>query len=119
MKFLRTVEEYGHSFGLDSPRLLGVAIDCRNKGNAKHWTDIYRDNWRTYEDFKRDFLKTCWSAQRQRDICFQISTGRYDETMLSHFAYFVDMVKMLTTPLSEEILLDELIRHFPENVQSL
>jgi hypothetical protein len=39
--------------------------------------------------------------------------------MLSHFAYFVDMIKMLTTPLSEEILLDELIRHFPENVQSL
>ncbi|CAH1379214.1 unnamed protein product, partial [Tenebrio molitor] len=121
MKFLRAVEEYGHSFGLNSPRLLGVAVDCL-KGNAKHWTGIYRDNWRTYEDFKRDFLKTYWSAQRQRDIRFQISTGRYDETkgtMLSHFAYFVDMAKMLTTPLSEEVLLDELIRHFPDNVQSL
>jgi hypothetical protein len=88
MKFLRAVEEYEHSFGLNSPRLLGIAVDCL-KGNAKHWTGIYRDNWRTYEDFKRDFLKTYWSAQRQRDIRFQISTGRYDETkgtMLSHFA---------------------------------
>ncbi|KAJ3622371.1 hypothetical protein MTP99_002886 [Tenebrio molitor] len=87
-KFLRAVEEYEHSFGLNSPRLLGIAVDCL-KGNAKHWTGIYRDNWRTYEDFKRDFLKTYWSAQRQRDIRFQISTGRYDETkgtMLSHFA---------------------------------
>ncbi|KAJ3622230.1 hypothetical protein MTP99_002755 [Tenebrio molitor] len=104
MKFLRAVEEYGHSFGLNSPRLLGIAVDCL-KGNAKHWTEIYRDNWRTYEDFKGDFLKTYWSAQQQRDIRFQISTGRYDETkgtMLSHFTYFVDMAKMLTTPLSEE-----------------
>jgi hypothetical protein len=29
MKFLRTVEECGHSFGLDSPRLLGQLADLR------------------------------------------------------------------------------------------
>nr|XP_015840034.1 PREDICTED: retrovirus-related Pol polyprotein from transposon 17.6 [Tribolium castaneum] len=96
-------------------------MDCL-KGNAKHWTEIFQKKWRGYEDFRRDFLRTYWSAKRQRDIRFQIATGRYDETrgtMLSHFAYYVDMANMLTTPLSEEVLLDELLRHFPERIQSL
>ncbi|EFA13685.2 hypothetical protein TcasGA2_TC016049 [Tribolium castaneum] len=121
VKFLRAIEEYGRFFGLDSQRLLGVAMDCL-KGNAKHWTGIFQKKWRGYEDFRRDFLRTYWSAKRQRDIRFQIATGRYDETrgtMLSHFAYYVDMANMLTTPLSEEVLLDELLRHFPERIQSL
>ncbi|XP_064215678.1 retrovirus-related Pol polyprotein from transposon 297 [Tribolium castaneum] len=121
VKFLRAIEEYGRSFGLDSKRLLGVAMDCL-KGNAKHWTGIFQKKWRGYEDFRRDFLRTYWSAKRQRDIRFQIATGRYDETrgtMLSHFAYYVDMANMLTTPLAEEVLLDELLRHFPERIQSL
>ena len=39
--------------------------------------------------------------------------------MLAHFSYYVDLASMLTTPLPETMLISEIMRHFPEQVQIL
>lgn len=39
--------------------------------------------------------------------------------MEAHFAHYVGLARLLTTPMSENLLISELMKHFPVNLQSL
>ena len=121
-RFLSAVNKaYGRTLHLNEGQLLDVASECL-RGNARQSSTIYKKNWKSFGDFKCNFLKTFWSESRQLEIRHQIATARYCKergTMLAHFSYYVDLASMLTTPLPEAMLISEIMHHFPEQVQIL
>lgn len=120
VKFIKSLEIYGRAFQLSDRGLLQIAKDCL-KGKAKKWTAIYSDEWVSFADFKEDFLMIFWSKSKQREIRQKISTGRYDKargTMFDHFAYFADIAKGMKNTMSESDFLDDMMRHFPEDIQA-
>lgn len=90
-------------------------------GEARNWARIYRDRWRTALDFKGDFLQTYWGETEQSTLRRKIICERWDSTktrsMLEYFLMYTGQAKMLTTPPPEEQLVNDLIRHFPREIQ--
>lgn len=91
------------------------------EGDVRNWARLYRDRWVTVADFKRDFLQTYWgeieqSSLRRRIICEHWNPDK-TKTMLEHFLSYTSQAKMLTNPLPEEQLVNDLVRHFPKEIQ--
>lgn len=67
---------------------IDIVQECQT-GEARNWSRIYRERWVTYDDFKRDFLKTFWSEVDQFKVRRDIVSNQWDQkenpTMLSHF----------------------------------
>lgn len=118
--FLNKLEEYGKSWSIPDDCLLKLSLECLT-GSAKTWTAIYRNDWKIYIDFKRDFLNTFWTKEKQREIKHKIENDRYNtnngKSMLAHFSKYVNLASFLEPKLSDEELLNSLVRHYPTNIQ--
>lgn len=91
------------------------------EGDARRWARVYRQRWSTEEDFKIDFLDTYWGEPEQNLLRKNIVCGVWQkETHKSMMGYFVSLAgqaKMLSTPILESQLVNDLMHHFPREVQ--
>lgn len=84
---------------------------------------LNESKWTCYEEFKLEFLTYFWSSERQltyRNAVFR----NYHQTdrSLSMSEYFVKQVnifKTFTPPLGDDLILMEIMKQFPINLQSL
>lgn len=121
IRFVQELEKYFKKVDLPESQQLEVAMDCLT-GSARNWATIYRRVWRTFENFRNDFIRTYWSEQEQQKLRHRIFTETWTNdkyTMMDHFAYFVNMAEQLTNPFPETELVSHLIRHYPVHIQSL
>lgn len=92
-------------------------------GDALDWAAIYQISWETFEDFKSDFLNSYWSEEAQDKLRQTITTTRWSRktgrSMENHFAHYVGLARLLTNPIPEATLINELLKHFPPTIQSL
>lgn len=118
--FLNVLQTYGKTLFLDDERMLKLAQECL-KGSAKPWTAIFKDSWRTFDDFKRDFLATYWTLNKQREVRLRICNNKYEprdgQSMLAYFSSYVNQAYMLQPRIPDDELLSELVRHFSPNIQ--
>lgn len=119
-RYLEELEVYFRKRNISDEGKLEIALEGL-QGYAKNWAIIYRDGWTNYNDFKRDFLKNFWSSQDQGRIRQIINTSKWSNrfTMTEHFAHFVSLARLLTNPIPEPTLVEDLIRHYPTHIQAL
>lgn len=121
VRFLESLERYFRRLAISNEHQLDIALDCL--GNTTlNWVDVYKGDWNTYEDFRRDFLHHYWSITEQNGLRHRICTDKWDgrrRSMVDHVSYFVSQSKLLIDKLPERILVSELIQHFPHHIQSL
>lgn len=82
---------------------------------------MYRRQWKNYDNFREAFLHRYWSAAEQFKLRNKISTVKWNQkmrTMLNHLAYYVSQSNLLTEAIPENILVSELIRHYPREIQA-
>lgn len=120
IRFIQDIEKYFKKSNIQGAQQLEAALECL-EGPARNWSTIYKPSWKTYEDFRKDFLNNYWSDLEQGKIRHMILTGTWKNrhTMGDHFAYYVNLAQQLTNPFQETELVSLLLRHFPIHVQSL
>ncbi|GLV47882.1 hypothetical protein CBL_21331, partial [Carabus blaptoides fortunei] len=122
VKFLEKLEKYCAKLKIPGDQQLDTATECL-AGSALDWADVYKSGWKNFNDFKTDFLRSYWSENEQNKLRYRISTAKWDsrrnDSMMNHLTHYVSQAKLLTSAIPESILVSELIRHFPSNIQSL
>lgn len=100
---------------------LKVTLDCLT-GEARGWARIFVAKWKSFDDFKTDFLDQYWGRKVQKRIRDRISSGKWDpsknKTLLSHFISVYDEAKMLSQS-DERELINQIMEHFPQDVKRM
>lgn len=119
-RYLEELEAYFSKRNTPEGKKLEIALEGL-QGHAKNWATICKTTWANFEDFKASFQNYFWSAQEQGRVRQQINNGKWTEgTSLSeHFAYIASLANLLTTPIPEITLVEEIMRHFPTHIQAL
>lgn len=122
VKFLEEVEVYLSKLNVPLTKRLDIIREAL-VDEAREWANIFQISWETYEDFRNDFLHAFWSEEEQNKLRTSITTHRWNaaqrRTMESHFAHYVGRARLLTNPIPENLLVGELMKHFPATLQSL
>lgn len=91
------------------------------EGDVRRWARIYKDRWDNEEDFKADFMDTYWGESEQNQLRRNIVCGVWEKnthkSMMGYFISLAGQAKMLSTPLMENQLVNDLMHHFPREVQ--
>lgn len=97
-----------------------LIMECLD-GTSRDWARIYKERWGNLSDFKRDFLNTYWGEAEQSDLRRRIVVSQWDRaeqpTMLGHFITLSGQAKMLNYPIPENQLINDIMSHFPKDVQ--
>lgn len=90
---------------------------------AKDWARVYQERWTNFEEFKTDFLNTFWGENEQSIIRRNIVQGCWDRqkepSMLNYFLKISSQAQMLNYKIPEKQLLQDIIRHYPKNIQQV
>lgn len=122
MRFLKDFEHYCNRIALPIDQWSSVVLECVS-GFARNWVDSFNTEWGDFESFKRDFIKSFWSREQQNLVRQRISRDTFNQeaghTMSAHLLYYVAQARLLTDAISEDVLVMELMSHFPLDVRSL
>lgn len=123
VKFLKELETYFKKMNIPTEAQLELVVSEALTDTAHDWSIIFKDSWLCFEDFRADFLSTYWSEQEQHKLRQNIATHRWsaasNRTMEAHFAHYVGLTRLLTNPIPETVLVADLMKHFPTNIQAL
>lgn len=120
-KFLEELEIYFKKMNTREEDKLEILRECMQE-TAFDWFSIYKLCWNTYDDFRNDFLDYFWSEAEQNQLRQQINTSIWKPggmSMANHFAHYIGMAKTLKEPWPENLLIDQIMRHFPRYIQSM
>lgn len=120
IRYMQDLEKYFAKRTVPTGQRLELAIEGL-QGHVRNWAEIYRQEWKNYDDFHTEFLRSFWSTQDQLSIRHQINTARWNDkyTMTEHFAHYVSLAHLLTQPMPEELLVGSIMRHYPTHTQAL
>lgn len=119
-RYLEDLESYFLKRSVPDDRKLEIALEGL-QGHAKNWATICKTTWHNYADFKAGFQNYFWSVQDQGKVRQQINSGRWskENSLSEHFAYIASLANLLTTPIPEDVLVAEIMKHFPTHIQAL
>lgn len=100
--------------------IIEEVVNCL-EGEARNWARIYKSRWANFTHFQEDFLNTYWSETEQSALRRKIICGKWSpskrETMLNYFLTLAGQAKMLIPTPPEIQLVEDILRHFPKDVQ--
>lgn len=120
MRFLEDLERYIVKMNIADS--LGMAKECLIK-DARNWAKIFEQSWITYDNFKTDYLEQYWGKEAQDKAKRKLNNGKWNQTqaktMFNYYAELLSEAKQLTNYLSEESIVEEIMKHFPEDIRKL
>lgn len=120
ISFLEDLKEYTRKVKRSDPL---IVVRENLKGEAKSWMKLYNKRWQTMLDFERDFLATYWGDIKKNEVRRRLAEGVYDAkrdiSMLTHFANYWELAKALKITETSMGVVDEIMRHYPKEIQSL
>lgn len=120
ISFLEELKEYTRKVKRTDPLMV---VRENLKGEAKIWMKLYSGRWQTMEDFEKDFLATYWGDMKRNEVRRRLAEGTYDvrkdASMLTHFATYWELAKALKITDTSMGVVDEIMRHFPKEIQTL
>lgn len=121
MKFIQKLKRYINSINGQN-RAVDIATECL-AGSALKLLEIFSDKWSSLADFERDFKIVFWSNSQQEKAKYRLINSSWNSksqiTMSEHFSEQIDMVRLLTIPLSESDMVNSIMRHFSVETQRL
>lgn len=119
--FLDKFERYFKSLKCNPNDKLDVVLGCLEYP-ASQWVELKQISWKTFDDFKQDFLNHYWSESKQQQIRSEILLTKFEanrSSMSEHFIRQINNARTLTIPLPELVMIADVMRQFPVNIQSL
>lgn len=120
--FLNHFERYFKSLRVPESEKLELVKECL-QGSASEWAETVQSSWLSYQDFERDFFKLFWSEDRQFAERVRLGNLKFlSERSLSMTDYFLRQVsayRLFDPPVSEPVILSEVMRQYPAHIQSL
>ncbi|KAJ3652582.1 hypothetical protein Zmor_018534 [Zophobas morio] len=118
-KFLEDFEAfYQKSRTRNSDKLMDVSL-CL-KRDVHEWFVANKASWETYDEFRENFLNKFWPPERRRDLYKEITSQSFDprrgSRMVNFFLRRFNVMRSLMLPQSEEDIVSDLMRLFPEEV---
>lgn len=92
------------------------------EGTSLVWSQAFLITFENFQQFKDSFLRQFWSDTKQMDLRLKLQSGKYTDkngTLVKHFLTYVSMAKHLIPPLSEQLLIATIARHFPPHIASV
>jgi hypothetical protein len=121
-EFLEEYERYSTDAQVPPEKKLSEAIRCLRQ-TAARWAKFHQGKWRSFQEFNVEFLATYWSVGRQLEVRARILSRHYDRTkgdsMVDFFMEQAIQLRTLTQPIPECVMVEDLMRLFPENISLL
>jgi hypothetical protein len=90
---------------------------------SKQWVEATSAKFQNYEQFKKEFLATWWSASQQGIIKCSLYQSKYDPSaglsLSAHFLKYVTMASCLEPTLSDYEVIEAVRCHYPAEIQKL
>lgn len=122
MIFLERFDRYFRLARFDADEKLEVVRGCLI-GTALDWASVRESSWRSFDDFKKDFLAYFWSTDQQHAERTRLTNKRYvAEGGLSMPQYFLKQVSLFRAfqpPIPEEMIVADIMRQYPQNIRAL
>lgn len=121
IRFLEALERFFRRARITNEDRLDVAVDSLTDG-ALNWADVQRENWKTYEDFRKGIIKHYWSIEEQSKLRNMISSDKWNlsrGSMTDYVNTYISEARLLTPPIPDSVLTAELIGHFPLTIRQL
>lgn len=120
VSFIEDLTSYLKRIPTPTGGVVDLIIECL-EGETRNWARICRERWQNLEDFKSDFLNTYWGDTEQNNLRRKIVCNTWDKSkhssMLEHFISLTGQAKMLAYPIPEKQLINDIMQHFPKQVQ--
>lgn len=120
--FIKRLERFVRAVGASPVEQVDIAKECF-LGPASDWKDMREGGWTHFEIFKRDFLEHYWSEERQYSERVRLGNMRHlPDKPLSMAEFFLRQVtsyQLFTPPIPETLILSDVMRQMPLNIQSL
>jgi hypothetical protein len=121
-EFLEEYERYSTDAQVPPEKKLSEAIRCLRQ-TAARWAKFHQGKWQSFTGFRADFLATYWSVGQQLAVRARILSRHYDRTkgdsMVDFFMEQAIQLRTLTQPIPECVMVEDLMRLFPENISLL
>jgi hypothetical protein len=121
-EFLEEYERYSTDAQVPPEKKLSEAIRCLRQ-TAARWAKFHQGKWRSFQEFSVEFLATYWSAGRQLAVRARVLSQRYNmakgDSMVDFFMEQATQLRTLTQPIPECVMVEDLMRLFPENISLL
>jgi hypothetical protein len=121
-EFLEEYERYSMDAQVPQEKKLSEAIRCLRQ-TAARWAKFHQGKWRSFQEFSVEFLATYWSAGRQLAVRARVLSQRYNmakgDSMVDFFMEQATQLRTLTQPIPECVMVEDLMRLFPENISLL
>lgn len=121
VRFLRRLERYIKGVSGED-RALEIAVSCV-RGQARRIVEFASEQWVTYDDFATGLLKLFWGAKEQEIAKKRLFDSSWDPngnlSMEGYFVDIVDLVRDLKSPFDEEEIINQIMRHYPQSVQTV
>jgi hypothetical protein len=121
-EFLEECERYSTDAQVPPEKKLSEAIRCLRQ-TATRWAQFHQGKWQRFTEFRPDFLATYWSVGQQLAVRARVLSQRYNLTKVdSTVDFFMEQatqLRTLTQPIWECVMVEDLMRLFPENISLL
>lgn len=118
--FLKRFENYCAAMKISESEKVFTVKTCF-EDTIMNWMSVREETWTSYEIFRADFLRQFWSEEKQLILRERLSHRRFNDngklSMIEYFLSLVTQYKTFTPPLSESLIVSEVIRVLPADVQ--
>jgi hypothetical protein len=120
---LRQLEEFFRFRGVQQKHWLTVAKRSITGSMSKQWLEATSLKFTSYEQFKKEFLATWWSASQQGLIKCSLYQSKYNHSaglsLTVHFLKYVTPASYLEPNLSDYEITEAIRCHYPVEIQKL
>jgi hypothetical protein len=117
------LEEFLQFRGIPPQHWLAVAKKSIVGSVSKQWLGAVNSNLSSYEQFKKKFLDTWWSAAQQGRVKNTLYRSTYEKraglSMSAHLLKFATMASYLEPKLTENEIIEAIRCHYPTKIQEL
>jgi hypothetical protein len=119
VEFLEEYEWYSTDAQVPPEKKMSEAIRCLHQTSAR-WAKFHQGKWQRFPGFCAEFLATYWSAGQQLAVRARVLGQRYNlakgDSMVDFFMAQATQLRTLTQPFPECVMVENLMRLFPENI---
>jgi hypothetical protein len=121
-EFLEEYKRYSTDAQVPPEKKLSEAIRCLRQ-TAARWVKFHQGKWQSFPKFRAEFLATYWSAGKQLTVRAWVLSQRYNltkgDSMVDFFMEQATQLRTLTQPIPECVMVEDLMRLFPESISLL
>lgn len=97
-----------------------VVLQKKFRGSSNYWARAFLPSFNDFYSFKKEFIKHFWGPNQQIHVKIKLEAGRYEQgPYVDHFTEYYALSRHIQPPISEEVVVSLIARHFPPQIAVL